>query len=104
MVSLYWDLVNDNDVLRIRQQALELNTKLYEDNKRRAELGAIAPIDIIQAEAEMKGAQQDVQNAESVVLQQETILKGVLTRSGMNDMADHFGANRADRSASSAPP
>ena len=99
VVSLYWDLVSDYDALRIRQQALDLNTKLYEDNKRRAELGAIAPIDIIQAEAEMKGAQQDVVNAQSVVLQQETILKGVLTRNGMDNMAvvsarivptDHF--------------
>ncbi len=86
VVSLYWDLVNDYDILRIRQQALELNTKLYEDNKRRAELGAIAPIDIIQAEAEMKAAQQEVRNAEAVVLQQEMILKGVLTRSGLNDL------------------
>ena len=99
VVGLYWDLVNDLDVFKVRQQALELNTKLYEDNKRRAELGAIAPIDIIQAEAEMKGAQQDVRTAESVVLQQETILKGVLTRNGMDNMAivtarivptDHF--------------
>ena len=87
VVNLYWDLVNDCNVLRIRQQALDLNTKLYEDNKRRAELGAIAPIDIIQAEAEMKAAQQDVRNAESVVLQQEMTLKGVLTRNGMSDYA-----------------
>ena len=99
VVSLYWDLVQFNDNLRIRQHALELNTKLYEDNKRRAELGAIAPIDIIQAEAEMKGAQQDVKTAESQVLQQETILKSVLLRSGLDNLAiatarivptDHF--------------
>jgi outer membrane protein len=87
VVTLYWDLVNDCNVLRVRQQSLELNTKLYEDNKRRAELGAIAPIDIIQAEAEMKAAQQEVRNAEAVVLQQEMILKGVLTRSGLSDLA-----------------
>jgi len=99
VVGLYWDLVNDNDVLKVRQKALDLNTTLYEDNKRRAELGAIAPIDIIQAEAEMKGAQQDVRTAESVVLQQEAILKNVLTRNGLDNMAiitarivptDHF--------------
>jgi outer membrane protein TolC len=99
VVGLYWDLVNDNDVLKVRQKTLGLDTTLYEDNKRRAELGAIAPIDIIQAEAEMKGAQQDVHTAESVVLQQETILKGVLTRNGLDNMAivgarivptDHF--------------
>ncbi len=99
VVSLYWDLVTYNEMLRVRQQALALNTQLYEDNKRRAELGAIAPIDIIQAEAEMKAAEQDVRNAESTVLQQETILKSVLTRNGVANMSivsarlvptDHF--------------
>jgi len=87
VVGLYWDLVNDNDVLKVRQKTLDLDTTLYEDNKRRAELGAIAPIDIIQAEAEMKGAQQDVRTAESTVLQQETILKSALTRNGLDNMA-----------------
>jgi outer membrane protein TolC len=84
VVTLYWDLVSFNDTLKIRQQTLDLNTKLYHDNQRRAELGAIAPIDIIQAEAEMKSSQQDVTNAETQVFQQEMILKSVLTRSGMN--------------------
>jgi outer membrane protein len=86
VVTLYWDLVSFIDALKVRQQTLELDTKLYQDNKRRAELGAIAPIDIIQAEAEMKSAQQDVTNARMQVLQQETILKVVLTRNGLNSL------------------
>ena len=78
---------------------LDLNTNSINDNKRRADLGAIAPIDIVQAEAEMKAAQQDVTNAEMQVLQQETILKNVLTRSGLDRLeianahivpTDHF--------------
>jgi outer membrane protein TolC len=87
VVSLYWDLVTDNEDLKVKQHTFELNKKLYEDNQRKAELGAIAPIDIIQAEAEMKSSQQDVTTAELQVLQQEMILKSVLTRSGMDDMA-----------------
>jgi len=86
VVTLYWDLVSFIDVLKVRQQTLELDAKLYQDNKRRADLGAIAPIDIIQAEAEMKSAQQDVTNARMQVLQQETILKTVLTRNGLNSL------------------
>ena len=86
VVSLYWDLVSFGDALKVKQQTLELDTKLYSDNKRRAELGAIAPIDIIQAEAEMKAAQQDVTTAETQVLQQETILKTVLTRNGLDKL------------------
>ena len=87
VVSLYWDLVTDNEDLKVKQHTFELNKKLYEDNQRRAELGAIAPIDIIQAEAEMKSSQQDVLTAELQVLEQEMILKNVLTRSGMDNMA-----------------
>ena len=99
VVGLYWDLGSDIEMLKVKQQTLDLDTKLYNDNKRRAELGAIAPIDIIQAEAEMKSAQQDVTNQQTQVLQQETILKTVLTRTGLERMeivnahivpTDHF--------------
>jgi outer membrane protein len=99
VIGLYWDLVSFDESLRVKQQTLELDTKLYNDNKRRAELGAIAPIDIIQAEAEMKSALLDVTTQQSQVLQQEMILKSVLTRSGMNRLdvvnariipTDHF--------------
>ena len=99
VVGLYWDLVSFNDSLKVKQQTLELNTQLYNDNKRRAELGALAEIDIIQAEAEMKNSQQDVVTAETQVLQQEMILKSVLTRTGFGNAAvvtarivptDHF--------------
>ena len=99
VVGLYWDLVSFNDSLKVKQQTLDLNTQLYTDNKRRAELGALAEIDIIQAEAEMKSSQQDVVTAETQVLQQEMILKSVLTRTGFNNAAvagarisptDHF--------------
>ena len=99
VVGLYWDLVSFNDSLKVKQQTLDLNTQLYTDNKRRAELGALAEIDIIQAEAEMKNSQQDVVTAETQVLQQEMILKSVLSRTGFNNPAvtgarliptDHF--------------
>jgi outer membrane protein TolC len=99
VVGLYWDLVSFNDSLKVKQQTLELNRQLYVDNKRRAELGALAEIDIIQAEAEMKSSQQDVLTQETQVLQQEMILKSVLTRTGFNNPAvtgariiptDHF--------------
>jgi outer membrane protein len=87
VANLYWDLVSFNDDLRVKQQTLELDTTLYKDNQRRAELGSIAPIDTIQAEAEMKAAQQDVVTQQTQVLQQELILKSVLTRSGFDNPA-----------------
>ncbi|SPE26772.1 Outer membrane efflux protein [Candidatus Sulfopaludibacter sp. SbA6] len=99
VVSLYWDLVSDIEAFKVNQQTLDLNTRQYNDNKRKAELGAIAPIDIIQAEAEMKASQQDVTTSRAQVLNQETILKNYLTRGAMDNLAvveahivptDHF--------------
>jgi len=99
VVSLYWDLVADIESLKVKQRTLELNTRLYEDDKRRAQLGAVAPIDILQEEAEMKTSQQDVITARSQVEQQEMTIKSVLTRSGMDNLSvvtahivptDHF--------------
>ncbi len=87
VVDLYWDLVSFNDTLKVKQQTFELDRSLYEDNRRRAELGALAEIDIIQTEAEMKSAQQDVITAEAQVEQQEMILKSVITRSGLDNLA-----------------
>ena len=87
VVNLYWDLVAFNEDLKIKQQTYELNKNLYEENKRRAELGALAEIDTIQAEAEMKNSQQAVTTQETQVMQQENILKNVITRSGLNNMA-----------------
>jgi outer membrane protein len=85
VVNLYWDLVQFNEDLKVKQQALQLNTQLYQDNQKRAELGAIAPIDIIQAEADMKASQQDVITEESQVFNQEMIMKSVLTRGGLDN-------------------
>jgi len=85
VVNLYWDLVSFNDSLKVDEETLRLDTQLYEDNERRAALGAIAPIDTIQAEADMKASQQAVIAQQSQVQQQEMILKSVLTRSGLDN-------------------
>ncbi|HKE28762.1 MAG TPA: TolC family protein [Bryobacteraceae bacterium] len=87
VVNLYYDLVSFNRDLAIDRETYELDKRLYEDNQKRADLGAIAPIDIIQAEAEMKSAEQAVVAQQSQVEQQEMILKSVLTRSGLDNPA-----------------
>src|SRR5438477_1316256 len=87
VVNLYWDLVSFNETLKIKQQTYDLDKRLYEANKRGAELGALAEIDIITAEAEMKTAQQTVTTQLTQVLQQEAILKNVITRSGLDNSA-----------------
>jgi outer membrane protein TolC len=86
IIDLYWDLVSLNDNMRFKQRTLEISQKLFEDNRRRASIGAIAPIDIIQAEAGVQTAELDLRQARTQVAQQELILKSALTRTGVDSI------------------
>ena len=41
--DLYWDLVAFMDDVKAKQQALEYNERLYEDNKRQVQVGTLGP-------------------------------------------------------------
>jgi len=83
IVSAYWDLVSYNENVRVRQQALALAQKLYEDNKKQVEIGTLAPIEVVRAEAEVASSRQALVQAETQLLQQETLLKNALSRTGV---------------------
>ncbi len=83
IISLYWDLVSFNEQVRVAEQSLATSQKLYEDNKKQVEIGTLAQIAIVQAEAEVATRQQDLTVAQTNVLQQETIIKNVLSKNGV---------------------
>lgn len=87
VINLYWDLVSFNEDVKVRRQALALSDKLYSDNKKQVEIGTLAPIEIVRAEAEIASRQQDLTIAETSVLQQETIIKNALSRTGTSSPA-----------------
>lgn len=81
--NLYWDLVAFNDDVKAKRQSAETNQKLYDDNKRKVEVGTLAPIAVIQAEAAIATAEQDLILSQTRVLQQETVIKNFLSRNGI---------------------
>ncbi|MCU0247747.1 MAG: TolC family protein [Bryobacter sp.] len=83
VINLYWDLVSVNAQLKVRQQAVQLAQKLYEDNKKQVEIGTLAPIEIVRAEAEVARTMNELVTTETNVLQQETIIKNQLSKNGI---------------------
>jgi outer membrane protein len=83
VINLYTDLVSFNENVKVNKQALALNEKLYSDNKKQVEIGTLAPIEIVKAEAEVASSQNALTQSETQVLQQETILKNALSRTGV---------------------
>ncbi|MGH9627855.1 MAG: TolC family protein, partial [Bryobacteraceae bacterium] len=85
IINLYFDLVSINEDVKVRKQALALNQRLYDDNRKQVEIGTLAPIEIVRAEAEVARTQQELTAAETQLLQQETIIKNALSRTGVSD-------------------
>jgi outer membrane protein len=82
-MDLFWDLVTFNENVRVQQQAVATSTKLFEDNKKQVDVGMMAPIEVVRAEAQLATDQQNLTLAETQLLQQETILKNALSRNGV---------------------
>jgi outer membrane protein len=83
ILNLYWDLVSFRQDLRIKEQALETAQKLYEDNRKQAELGTLPGIEVTRAEAQVSASKEDLLIAQTNVAQQETVLKNALSRTGI---------------------
>lgn len=85
IVRLYWDLVSYGEAVRVNRQALELAEQLLRDNQVRVRAGALAPVDVINSEAQVARRRQDVALSEGRLIQQEKILKNQLSRSGLDN-------------------
>jgi outer membrane protein TolC len=83
VMRLYWDLVAFNENVRVAQEAVAAATRLWEDNKRQVEVGTLAPIEVTRAEAQIAAGEQQLTIAQTNVLQQETIIKTALSRTGV---------------------
>jgi len=87
VVQAYWLLVSANQDVEVKRKALALSQHLYSDNQKQVEVGSLAPIEIVRAEAEVAADQQALVTSETTVLQQETILKNALSRNGLANPA-----------------
>ncbi len=83
VMTLYWNLVSFNENVKVQRQAVDLAQKLLDDNKKQVDIGTLAPIEVVRAEAQLASSQQALVVAQTNVLQQETILKNALSRTGV---------------------
>jgi outer membrane protein TolC len=94
--NAYWDLVFATQAVEVAQQSLDLATKLVQDNQIRVEVGTMAPIDVVQAQAEQATRRQALVTAESNRRTSELALKRLLV-SGTADPNWSATLNPVDR-------
>jgi outer membrane protein len=76
--NAYWDLSYAIDNLKAQQQSLQLAQQFLVDNKRRVEIGTLAPIDIVQAQAEVASNEAGVIVAEAAIKRAQDNLRALI--------------------------
>jgi outer membrane protein TolC len=82
--SAYWDYTFSIQAVDVAKQSLSLASKLLSDNKIRVEVGTMAPMDVVQAEAEEATRQQALTTATATMRTAELALKRLIV-SGTSD-------------------
>jgi outer membrane protein len=82
--NAYWDLVFAIDNVEAARRNLELSSKLVQDNRAKVEIGTMAPIDVVQAQAEEATRRQALVTAQATRRTNELALKRLIV-SGTDD-------------------
>jgi outer membrane protein len=78
----YYDLIYSRENVLVQQKAVELADRLVSENKKRLEVGALAPLDLESAESQAAQSRAAVFAAQSQLGTQERVVKQFIT--------DHF--------------
>ena len=76
----YWELVFSRENTKVAEQSLALAEKLHGDNRKQVEIGTLAPLELVRAEAEVARTRQQLIAAQTGLLTQQIILKDMLSR------------------------
>ncbi len=101
--NAYWDLVFGIENVEAARRSLELSTKLVQDNRARVEIGTMAPIDIVQAQAEEATRRQALVTAEATRQTNELALKRLIV-GGTDDDLWNATIEPTDRPAATPEP
>lgn len=85
VLQLYWGLVEAIESVGVAQESVAYSQKLLEDNQKQVDVGTLAPVEVTRARAELANDRGALITAQTIVLQQETILKNALSRTGVSN-------------------
>ena len=101
--NAYWDLIYSIEAADVAERSLALATKLVEDNRARVEIGTMAPLDVVQAQAEEAIRRQAVTQTAAARRTAELALKRLIVN-GTDDPFWLASLNPVDRPIYSTEP
>ncbi len=83
--NAYWDLVGAIASQQVAQQSLDLARQSLKDNQTRVEVGTMAPIDIVEAQAEVANNEESVIVAQSRIATAQDALRVLIMNPDQSD-------------------
>jgi outer membrane protein TolC len=77
--TAYYNLIYSFDQVTVQQKSVELAARLLAENKKRVEVGALAPLDEKQAESQLAARKADLLSAQANLTTAQNTLKALLT-------------------------
>jgi outer membrane protein len=84
----YWNLVSAQEQVKATEQALQAAQRLYENNKRQAEIGTLAPLDVVSAQSQVASTQRNLIVAQTNLQQEELVLKTFFSKQISDALGD----------------
>src|ERR1017187_9903744 len=79
--NMYWDLVYAYENVRVQQESLTYAQKALDDSKRQAQVGTVAPIQVVSSQSTVATDQQNLIVAKNNLQLQQLLMKNALSRS-----------------------
>jgi len=78
--NAYWDLVAARENARVAEQSLAVAQHLFEDNKKKEEIGTASGLDVVTAESEVAARERDLVMAQAALQMREVELKNMISK------------------------
>jgi len=78
-LNSYWDLVFAAEDAKVKQRSVDLASKTFQDNQIQVRVGTLAPLDLVQAEAEVATRSDDLISAQYNVDRLQDELKKIIS-------------------------
>jgi outer membrane protein len=101
--NAYWDLVYAIQAVEAAQNSFDLANRLIQDNQSRVEIGTLAPIDVVSAQAEAASRRNTLVLSQATVRTSELALKRLIV-SGTDDPLWTSSLNPVDRPSTAPEP
>jgi outer membrane protein TolC len=85
VLNLYYGLSADYEDVKAKRTAVDVARRFFEDNKKKVQIGTMAPLDVTTAEAQEASSEEALVESETTLQQAQISLKNVLSRNGLAD-------------------